>query len=320
MEDDIKQEEQGGEESDRLRALLALALTKEKPKGRHVSPENLVAWREGRLKSDEHEAIQEHLSQCEECYTSWMELIDLGEPEPAAFGDLVQMKLHRFRCWFKEHSWGISLSGGGLAAAFIVLMLFLIPPKPIKERIDSGYNEFFGSVPRSQISQYWPYTSRRGPQRGRPQPQKLFGPDQSAERIAFLAGVRAGLEEAQTKSAPYWDDIIATLPQGAGDCPKGLSGDACKNVQERLKEAGKWAVLLHLACETEHPAAISAAFWNAQQETLTQLSGQINRLNVSGSLRTFFLNWSGKASKAQDAKKGVCSEEIGSLFRDELVE
>ncbi len=321
MEDDVKKEKMRHEEIDRLHALLALALTKDAPQGRHITPEKLVAWREGRLKADERERIQVHLSQCDECYTNWMEQIEFGDVEPASFSELLQMWRQRIVCWFKVlPSIGkVGFTGGGLATALAMLLLIIniFTSVPIGKMVDDSYSTFLNSVPVSQIPQDWPFVPQRGT-RGTPKTaKKLFAEVHAAERLAFLSGVRAGLEKTQ-KSLPAFDDIIANLPENAVECPERISEGSCTSLKKNLQEAGKWAVLLHLACETE-PASISADFWKEQQGILSQLSKQINKLEVSDNLRSFFLDWNVESAKTAAPRDGVCLR-VDSLMRDALIE
>ena len=241
---------------ERTGVLIALAVDTEMPSGACPSLEDIAAWHDQMLPAADVSHVRSHVARCPKCYAKWSGLAD------AALAVLPRREIARrttiFELWTKVRA--ASKSRAGMAAAMSVLVVTLFAVIPMRQvtlesQIDAGYIQLAGL----NIGDDWAWRSAMA------LPEFKIRGEADADYYAFRAGVRQGLEQLVRKS-DYWQEVVASLPPHPLPCRQDDQG--CQDRSVQMRNAGRWAVLVHLACIGPQ---VKSEFWTTQVQVAKRI-------------------------------------------------
>ncbi|MEM9387550.1 MAG: zf-HC2 domain-containing protein [Pseudomonadota bacterium] len=265
---------------------------------------HLAALFDGSLPPAQAAQVRRHIAHCPRCYRSLLHLAEVSdllvEPSP------IPLRPSRGL---------ITLLGGvGVAAAAVLLTLTLQLGGPDWVRtMDAPYDALREAVVDGR---YRPSATgwiwRKGyAARG------LGLPDTARTRIARSAltkGVAQGLDTATDPLDERWASIRRDTPAPSLACEE-VSARECRRIAQFHQAVGRWAVLMHFACEPlrsdEVPSAqggrnvwMGEAFWQDAITTLEGIAERSARITPDEGYARLFQNWSARA--VADEPATVC--------------
>ncbi|MEO0422254.1 MAG: zf-HC2 domain-containing protein [Pseudomonadota bacterium] len=263
---------------------------------------HIAALFDGKLDADQAAEVRAHLATCPHCYRSLLhlsevaDLIDDAAPAPLA----------------RRHRLFTRLGGLGIAAALLLttatLLQPLLRPADWTRTMEAPYATLRGAVVEgrhrpSATGWIWrPGYSARG----------LGLPDTARTRVARAAltsGVAQGLD-AVTSSLEPWMPVRGELSAAAALSCEDLPERECASITEFHQDVGRWAVLMHFACEPLRGDGLDAAgadtwvdrpFWQDATDTLSAIAKQSARLTPDDAYARLFANWSTRADANEPA-------------------
>lgn len=234
---------------ERAGVLIALAADTEWPSGACPSLEDIAAWHDQMLPAAEVSHVRSHIARCPKCYAKWSSLAD------AALAVSPRREIARrttiLELWAKVRAASKSRVGMAAAMSALVVALFAVIPlrqATLESQIDASYVQLAGL----NIGDDWAWRSAVV------SPEFKIRGEADADYYAFRAGVRQGLEQVVRKS-DYWQEVVAALPPHPLPCQQDDQG--CQDRSVQMRNAGRWAVLVHLACIGPE---VKSEFWTTQ--------------------------------------------------------
>ncbi len=241
-------------QDDRKNVLLALAVQEEKTADPCPSDEQLAAFIDGRLNTDERENILKHLNACPSCYRQWLDISSILEEEQDA------EPLSRIHIWERAAS-GLAFA---MAACLVLFFNFYIPP--VENLLTESYQTAFTQEMTFKydnmdkaLSFPWEKTDQA----------YGFSPSDRSDPAcrAFGAGLWSGRQELPKgkKATPMprflslkWKDET------------GTKGDNWTETQwSPYFSMGRWCFLLRVVCMSD--TDILPGFWDQQNLILKEI-------------------------------------------------
>lgn len=288
--------------AERAEVLIALAADAKSPSGSCPSLEDIAAWHDKMLPAAEVSHVRAHIARCPICYATWSSLADAAFVVSATRRE-VSRRTTFIELWAKLR--GVSRSRAGLAAAMSALVVMLIVVIPGREtglesQIDAGYLQLAGM----SIGDDWAWRnaviSSEFKTRGAA----------DADYHAFRAGVRQGLEQL-VKQSDYWQEIAAALPQQPLPCQQ--EDQMCEVRSAQMRNAGRWAVLVHLACIGPE---VKSEFWTTQARIAKRILQEFATTERASAMERAIVRAVTEVQQVE-ARKSLCGASfrlLGSAF------
>ena len=242
---------------ERAGVLIALAADAELPSGSCPSLEDIAAWHDQMLPTADALHVRAHIARCPKCYAKWSNLAE-GALAVSAARREIPRRITLFELWGNVRAASKARAGMVAAMSALVVVLFAVIPGrqgTLESQIDAGYLQLAGL----NIGDDWAW------RRAVVSPEFKIRGAADADYHAFRAGVRQGLEQLVRKS-DYWQEVVAALPQQPMPCQQDDQG--CQNRSVQMRNAGRWAVLVHLACIGPQ---VKSEFWTTQVQVAKRI-------------------------------------------------
>ncbi len=267
----------------------------------HESPtdEEIAALFDGRLTPSRATQVRAQLAHCPDGYRSLIHLTEVADIADAA---AAPARPHPYRG-------RITLMGGlGVAAAALLATVTLLLDSPDRTlSLDDSYLALSQAVSSgryrpSQTGWIWRagYGSRN---LGAPETARS-----TAAQTALTVGVARGLEQS-TSSLEDWLEVrsdLGAVKMRCGELPAG----ECERIRSLYEEVGRWAVLMHFACEPlqsgdsqsdSDGAWTEPQFWQEAGTSLARIAEESARLTPDGPYARLFENWNARTDPADPA-------------------
>jgi len=241
--------------ADRLRVMLALAAQDSQEKGQCPSDEDMAAFIDGKLSSQQREAIFRHLNHCPDCYQDWLETASL---EKHGWKDLLIRIKITLSLWAGHLKIPQPLRMPGFALAFASLILiFWWAAKPTElDRMLDKSCQIASSLHISPDRDSFPW-EKTDSTFAFALAEKYSPPAQ-----AFGAGLWDGKQQlsASSQRKPLPDFLL----------PKEGKKDWQGTQWAVYYHTGRWSSLLQAVC-AEDAEEMPDDFWKEQQMIIDRL-------------------------------------------------
>lgn len=278
-------------QDDRMQVLLALAVQEEKPAEPCPSDEQLAAFIDGRLNTNEHEDILKHLNACSPCYRQWSDISSvlegeqepepgldhsLGYPGPVGLPNPADCKsrpgqvgpnddqapepLSRICIWERAAA-GFAFA---VAACLVLFLNFYIPP--VENLIAESYKTAFTQEMTFRHDNLGKVLSFPWEKSGQAYGFSPSGQPDPGSR-AFGSGLWSGSQELPKlkKTTPMPDFLSSKWKDETGTKANNWS----ETPWAHYFSMGQWCFLLRAVCMSD--TDILPAFWDQQNLILKQI-------------------------------------------------
>lgn len=310
---------------ERVEVLLALALKRTPAAGVCPSLEEISAWYERRLTARREREVESHVARCPHCYGIWSGLLDAGTHRDGP-GIQYEHTAESAAGW-RRSIWRGGLIGAGLTVvcALFLVYSFLLPQRtqwPLYERVEQGYLAFIEAGLAAAIPTKWVWSSGlqfKGAEIASGASQQKIRQHQTAQQ-AFQYGVRVGLQRVAGADG-FWRGAVQALPSKPDTCAGILEEEGCEAINRTFYELGRWAVLIHFACDVttafgmspETPMLLSSDFWPQQADLMTELDASIQASLPNSRFGRFFSEWHREVEDPTQPRSVLCGREAALL-------
>ena len=210
-----------------------------------------------------------------------------------------------------------------LAGLFLNAVISPIPTqRSLYERIEQGYMTYRESGLAANAREKWFWGSGlqlKSPGAADDMSAALPWERRAAHR-AFQYGVRAGLQEAVGGSG-FWRGVVQSLPADPEGCAGNADEDACSDINLAFYGLGRWAVLVHFACDVTTSFRLSSQaqqklprdFWTRQVDVMAELDQSVQATLPNSRFSRFFSDWRREAEVPTEPRNVLCSREAALL-------
>jgi hypothetical protein len=285
----------------RIEAIMALAMTRNKPVCPRPSEFELAAYIDGKLSEKRTGEVEQFLAYDKTLYNEWISIVQSLELiEPVS----VEMKSQDSQySWIPRFSLWLTGGGIGATALAVLTMVYLVPMlylNTMHNSIDQSYDEFIPLYAKKAISKNWsatssvPKTTRKSFDFGQ------LPTEFDNHKQAFSVGVKTGLQLLVPQES-YWENILDQLPNQHQVC----EDENCLKLQSILQRVGEYSALVYTACELE--TGVKGTFWDQQPEMINGIAQVLKQYDKAALFYDFFADWQQSFEDGDDPHPAICA-------------